>query len=280
MLKSIRTKIKSYRFRIVITFLLIAVVMGGFFIASNYRKIVWSVPLLNPKTITIGVITDIHAGNQDRRTEGLESNNVLLPANFEKNLGSALSKMKNYDFILTLGDNLNTSSKKYTQRLLEMTQDYPMIWTKGNHDTDKMFRLFHQPHNYYYVDKGRWRIIVLDNGNIDHSVDYAKGDYIPRGYMEPEQVEWLKEALKTDKKIVVAMHVPVFDRFNTDSIYPNQQYLVKMFEDSGNVKYVLAGHFHIYNWHKNINGIDYYTVPSISLEGQEGYFMTLTLPNN
>lgn len=249
-------------------------------LALNFRSVLWSVRPLNPKTVKLGIITDIHAGNQDIRREGAEDDNVLFPSHFEKNVRSALRNMEDCDFILTLGDNLNRTSKKYAQKLLDITEGYPMIWTKGNHDEDKMFALFRQPKNYYYVDKGNWRIIVLDNGNIDHAVDYAKGQYIPRGYIEPEQVEWLKEALKTDKKIVVSMHVPVFDRFNQDLVYPGQEYLVRMFEKSGNVKYVFSGHFHVYDWHENINGIDYYILPSLELKDREGYFMKLELPNH
>jgi len=279
-LKNIISKIRLKLPIIGLVSLFLVITFGIYWLVANYRSFSWSVAPLNPKTITIGVITDIHAGSQDERTQGLEENNILYPSKFEENLRPALEKMKDYDVILTLGDNLNATSKKYPQKLLDITKGYPMIWTKGNHDEDKMFKLFHQPKNYYYIDKGKWRIIILDNGNIDHSIDYAKGAYIPRGYMEPEQVEWLKETLKTDKKIIVSMHVPIFDRYDFEKVYPQMEYLKKMFEDSGQVKYVLSGHFHINDWHKSINGIEYYIIPSISLKGGEGYFMTLTLPND
>jgi predicted phosphodiesterase len=257
---------------------IIAIILAALVILSTGEKLLFHY-LEGRKMTTVAVITDIHAGSQDERKEGIEPDNILYPSKFEENLKSALKNMKDCDLIIALGDNLNKPSKKYAEKLREITKKYPMVWVKGNHEDDKIFKYFH-PVNHYYVDKENWRVIVLDNGNIDHSIDYSKSDYIPRGYMEPEQVEWLKEALKTDRKIIIAMHVPVFDRSNFDSIYPEQEYLIKLFENSGNVKYVLAGHFHINEWHKNINGIEYYIVPSFSLKGREGYTMILDLPNN
>jgi 3',5'-cyclic AMP phosphodiesterase CpdA len=248
---------------------IIVVLAAGYFSFGYYN---------NHRTIELGIITDIHAGSQDMRDDSIEPNNILLPSNYKKNLESALPEMKKDDLILTLGDNLNVPSEKYTEELKKITAGYPMVWTKGNHDKPEFFKLLSDK-NYYYVDKNNWRIIVLDNSASDPNVELLNGAYDHKGYIDPDQMDWLKNALKTEKKIVVAMHVPVFDRFNLDSaaIYPEQENLVKLFEESGNVKYVLAGHFHVYNWHKEINGINYYIVPSISLEGGEGYYMQLEL---
>ncbi|HRZ95748.1 MAG TPA: metallophosphoesterase [Candidatus Moranbacteria bacterium] len=257
----------------------ITVGSGWFFSGYNYKTIFHGLSLIGPQTITIGFVADIHAGSQDLRTQGLEDENILYPSRFEENFKPALEKMEDCDLIIALGDSLNKPSKKYAKKIKDLTKKYPMAWVKGNHEDDEIFKEF-QPINHYYIDKGKWRFVILDNGNIDHSIDYAKEAYIPRGYMEPEQVEWLKEVLKTDRKIAVAMHVPIFDRFDFEKVYPELEYLKKMFEDSGNVKYVLAGHFHINEWHKNINGIEYYIIPSLSQKGKEGYSLTLTLPND
>lgn len=232
-----------------------------------------SEPKKPEKPLVIGIISDIHAGSQDiRKNENV--NNTIFPSHFEKNLRMALENMQDCDFILTLGDNLNNSSKKYTDQLKQITSGYPMIWTKGNHEDDKTFKLF-SPTNYYYVDKNNWRIIVLDNGNIDHEREKEKAD--PRGYMEPEQIAWLRNVLETKKNILISMHVPIFSESNPDFIYPDQEDLVEIFENSKNVKYVLAGHHHMNNWHKQINGIDYYIIPALSLEDKEGHYVKLEL---
>lgn len=233
------------------------------------------------KTITIGVITDIHAGSQDTRVEITSTNgipNIIHPSNFETNFKKALEGMKKTNLIIALGDNVNidSSNTKYSKALKELASSYPpIIWVKGNHDSDESFAVLSSK-NYYYKDIGKWRIIVLDNGHL-----YAPGPNNPHnnlwGYMDDQQISWLKEALKTDKKILIAMHVPIFNAADINQVQPEQEWLKKLFEDSGNVKYVLAGHFHVYNWHKEINGINYYVVPSISLEGGEGYFMKLEL---
>jgi 3',5'-cyclic AMP phosphodiesterase CpdA len=232
------------------------------------------------KTLTIGVITDIHAGIQDVRDDSIEPDNILLPSNFRKNLEHMLSEMKKNNLILTLGDNLNVPNDKYAKELKKITAGYPMIWTKGNHDKPDFFKELSNQ-NYYYIDKNNWRIIVLDNSESDPNLGSSDSSYDQKGYIDPDQMKWLENVLKTEKKIVIAMHVPIFDRFNLDSavVYPAQDNLMKLFEKSGNVKFVLAGHFHVYNWHRTINGIDYYIIPSLELKDKEGYYLTLTLPN-
>jgi 3',5'-cyclic AMP phosphodiesterase CpdA len=233
------------------------------------------------KTLTLGVITDIHAGSLDTRDDSIEPNNILHPSNYKKNLERVLPEMKKDDLILTLGDNLNAPSEKYTAELKKATAGYPMVWTKGNHDKPDFFKQL-SGQRYYYVDKKNWRIIVLDNSASDPEVEIPDGAYDQKGYLDPEQMDWLEGALKTEKKIIIAMHVPVFDRFQLDSaaIYPQQENLVKLFEKSGNVKFVLAGHFHVYDFNREINGIRYRILPSLELDGQEGYFTTLKLDSN
>jgi 3',5'-cyclic AMP phosphodiesterase CpdA len=233
------------------------------------------------KTITIGVIADIHAGSQDVRDDSIEPNNILHPSNFETNLKKALNEMKGDDLIIALGDNTNTGSSKYGEMLKKITSPFPFVWVKGNHDTEESFAVL-SPKKYYYTDKGKWRIVVLDNSESDPNAEITNNDaYDQKGYIDPDQMNWLKDALKTEKKIVISMHVPIFDRFNLDSatVYPQQENLVKLFEKSGNVKYVLSGHFHVYNFNREINGIQYYVLPSLELDGQEGYFATIKLNN-
>jgi 3',5'-cyclic AMP phosphodiesterase CpdA len=260
---------KKNRKNSIIAFSAIIVVLAAGYFSFGYYN--------SHRTIELGIITDIHAGNQDTRSEGIEPNNILHPANFEKNVSQALKNMRDCNEIITLGDNMNTPSTKYTEQLKALTKGYPMIWIKGNHDRKDIFEKVLYPKNYYYLEKGNWRIIVLDNSEIDPGVQYSDTDYVPRGYIDSEQMGWLARALKTNKKVLVAMHVPMIDRFHLDSIRDDQKDLENLLESRGNVKYVLAGHFHVDNLHLTKNGIEYYVLPSISLEGGEGYYMKLEL---
>jgi 3',5'-cyclic AMP phosphodiesterase CpdA len=227
------------------------------------------------KEINIGVIADIHAGSQDLREEGMELNNILIPSNFEKNIKNALGKMKGSDLIITLGDNLNSPSEKYLEKLKKSTSEYPLIWTKGNHDKKALFSSL-SPKNYYYLDKSNWRIIILDNTESDPK-NSTRSNIIDHGFIDEAQFEWLKKSLETKRKVLVAMHIPMLERSDLSKIREDQKYLEQILENAGNVKYVLAGHFHVYNWHTQINGIEYYILPSISLKNGEGYFMNLKL---
>lgn len=229
----------------------------------------------NSSKITIGFIADIHAGDQKLRTDGEEENSDIAPINFEKNISSALENLKDADLILSLGDNLNRPSKKNTQKLLEITKDYPLFWIKGNHDEDDDFNEFLSPDNYYFKDIENWRILVIDNSSTfpDPTDKSEKG----RGYINIEQLEWIKKSLKTKKNVLIAMHVPIFDRYDLGKVRPEQQYLEDMFIASGNVKHVFSGHFHVHDRQIEKNGIIYHLVPSISLLSGEGRYHKITL---
>lgn len=253
--------------------LIVIVVTGGFLWERKQHRI-----------LVLGVISDIHAGDQKARDDGVEPENVLLPANYEKNLRNALENLRDADIVIALGDNLNKSGKKHAQKLSEIAKEFKreIIWTRGNHDDQKQFAEFLSPDNYYFRDYGKWRIIVLDN--TEKFPDYVKGDELDnvvnehgRGFIDAAQLEWLEKLLKTEKNVIIAMHIPLFYRNNLGETRFNQKELKEFFNRHENIKYVLAGHFHIADWNAKIDGIEYFIVPSLSLENREGYFLKLNL---
>lgn len=72
----------------------------------------------NKKPLVVGFVTDIHAGDQDKRSIASEPGNIVFPKNFEKNLKDALENMKDADIIIALGDNLNRPSRKNAKKLV------------------------------------------------------------------------------------------------------------------------------------------------------------------
>ncbi|MDD3498431.1 MAG: metallophosphoesterase [Candidatus Moranbacteria bacterium] len=231
-----------------------------------------------PKEITLGLITDIHAGDQKYREDGDDPANNLFPSNYEKNMLLALENLKDADIIMTLGDNMNRGGRKHARKLKEIAENYPMVWTKGNHDKKNEFMEILSPQTYYYVDKGAWRIIILDNSEkypdaVDDMEEHG------RGYIDKDQMDWLEKSLKTRKKVAVAMHIPMLRRNNLEELRPDYKELEKILAKSGNVKYVFSGHFHVVDWNKKINGVKYYIIPSLSLENHEGQFKKIILNN-
>lgn len=242
----------------------VAVVVGsiGFF---NYYN----------SPLRIGFVADIHAGDQSMRGDGEEADNILIPENFEKNIKKALDGMGEVDLVVALGDSLNRPSRKNTKKLLEVTKDCEMIWVKGNHDKLLHFNELLSEKRYYNIDKKGWRIIVLDNSETYANIEGI--DEHGRGFIDQEQLTWLEKKLKTNKKVIIAMHLPMLKRGNPDVIREDYKYLEELFVKSGNVKHVFSGHFHVYNSNIERNGIIHHLVPSVSLKDKEGYYYKIEL---
>lgn len=218
--------------------------------------------------LKIGFITDIHAGDQKYREE--DKGNVVLPANFEENVKKALGGIGKADLIVVLGDNVNRPSRKNMRKLLEITAGHPMIWVKGNHDKLLHFNEILSKDRYYSVDKKDWRIIVLDNSATYPEISGI--DDHGRGFIDEGQLNWLREKLKTNKKIIIAMHIPMFVPGNPGVIRKDYEYLEEMLVQSGNVKHIFSGHWHVYDEEIEKNGIIHHLVPSVSLESNQGFY--------
>lgn len=226
--------------------------------------------------LEIGFVTDIHAGDQTERDDGTDPKNIIFPDHFEKNFRNALLGMRRVDLIFTLGDNLNRPSRKNAKKLKEISRSYPIYWTKGNHDKLSHFQEILSEERYYYLDKKDWRIIVLDNSDV--APNYHKNhEEHGRGYIDEVQLDWLKEALKTDRKIIVTMHVPMISRSKLGEVRGDQKYLEDLFLKNGNVKHIFSGHFHVYDEHIEKSGITHHLIPSLSLKGKEGYYYKVRL---
>jgi predicted phosphodiesterase len=229
------------------------------------------------ETLKIGAISDIHASQQKMRTDPSEPRNIVLPANFEKNLEAALQGTRDCDFTLILGDNSYNNTEKYIAKLRELTMDYPILWVKGNHDQAEIFKILSE-NNYYYIDKNNWRIIVLDNSTfVPEELKNTEEAFSDRGWIGPEQLAWLKDSLQTEKQVLISMHVPIFQETDIDSLRPEQAELEKIFREAGNVKHVVFGHFHIYDQTLKKDGIQYHFISSVSLENYEGHYAIIDL---
>jgi hypothetical protein len=230
--------------------------------------------------LKVGFVTDIHAGNKKSKEKG---SGLIYPMHFRQNMISALDDMKYDDYVISLGDNLDVERgcQKYIAELKGMTKDFNFLWTKGNHDKDACFpSLSPNGYYYYYLDVNDWRLIILDNtGWYTKDQKLAADSPNSIGVIESAEMDWIRNALKTDRKVLIGIHVPLWDDNGNGnfSVRPDYVDFKKMLEDSGNVKYVLSGHYHNDDWEHEENGITYYILPSIEQDGFEGYHMTLTL---
>ncbi|MBQ6849146.1 MAG: metallophosphoesterase [Clostridia bacterium] len=117
----------------------------------------------------------------------------------------ARSIEENADFIVGLGDYVHEPAVNgaLAERMLASTKD--LILCLGNHDTEhapmeEVLPLYGMPHNYYFVDRGGYRFILLDANytiNDGEYVHYNPGveNRTKRGVIPPDQLAWLEQTI-------------------------------------------------------------------------------------
>jgi len=157
-----------------------------------------------------------------------------------------INKDSDIIFAINTGDLTNTGSEKEYDNYWKMTRSakVKIYDTLGNHDVgvkDRGIAIFKEKYgsNYYYFDHENVRFILLDN-----TVNIGE-----KGFGK-KQAKWLKNLLKTNKKVFVFMHKPLFDPTGT---FPNYVMIPRSANNelSGilkapKVKAVFAGHIHGY----------------------------------
>lgn len=215
------------------------------------------------KPVKFAIASDFHAQDIPDGSDRLTS--FIKAAQEEK-----------VDFIIELGDFC---------RLDSASQPYLSIWNSfagdkyhvlGNHDMDKYTKEEYtkgmgMAGRYYSFDKDDFHFIVMDGNNLYDGNEYhhyANANYYVdskmRAFVDPEQMEWLKQDLSsTDKKCVLFSHQSIELFMNNGSLV--RQILEDENHRAGFKKVVLAfsGHNHS-NYTKEINGITYMQINSAS----------------
>ncbi|KKP68498.1 MAG: hypothetical protein UR66_C0005G0045 [Candidatus Moranbacteria bacterium GW2011_GWE1_35_17] len=215
---------------------------------------------------TVNITSDMHAGSKNKRDKGDRDgvNNVTYPKKWKKNFRNFIKDPA--DLYLILGDNINGSKKDYKlyrdMRLVVNKKKRAALFVKGNHDTDKKYNYL-AAKKYYITDKDNWRIIVLDTNETNK--------------ITQTQLDWFKEMLNTDKKVLVAMHEPPFVVNSTEPIGEFGPFL-EIVKEHENIKYVLSGHSHL-SENKTVSGYtpEFITVQPLTLRGSIGKFLKLEL---
>lgn len=213
--------------------------------------------------VKFAIASDFHAQDMP---DGKERVQAFLDA----------AKEENVDFIIELGDFCRLDSA--SQPILNLWNSYTgeKYHVLGNHDLDnytkdEYVKGMGMKGSYYSFDKGDFHFIVLDGNNIydgEKFYPYAKANYYidskKRAFVNPEQIEWLKNDLSaTDKKCVLFSHQSIEKTMgNREDV---RQILEDANEKAGFKKVVLAfsGHDHS-NYTEEINGITYMQINSAS----------------
>lgn len=215
------------------------------------------------KNVRFAIVSDFHAQDVP---DGEQRVAAFIDAAMEDHV----------DFIIQLGDFCRLDSAG--QAIRAIWEQFPgdKYHVIGNHDMDSydvetFTKGFGMPGRYYSFDKGNYHFIVLDGNNLydgEKYTHYAKANYYVdsryRAFIDPEQMEWLKNDLtSTDKRCILFSHQSL------DRAVGNKEAVRQLLEEENRragfrkVAVAFSGHDHS-NYAKEINGITYIQINSAS----------------
>ena len=216
--------------------------------------------------ITFGMVADIH---QD----------IMLDAEARLEVFIEATNERKTDFNIQLGD--FCEPKQTNLPFLNIWNQYkgPKYHVLGNHDMDSSTKegtldFWSMEKKYYSFDANGFHFVVLDANYLylEHKfVDYSKANFYiddsHRTWINPEQIEWLKEDLvATNSPTIVFSHQGLAtDAWGVKNRTVVQKVLEEANKNAGFNKVIACfnGHNHI-DTHRTINGIHYIDVNSMS----------------
>ena len=196
--------------------------------------------------------------------KGVAKDAERLLGSSEKLLKDAVNQMneiKDLDFVLSTGDNVDVPDEKLIDKYIEITMSlkYPFYLLLGNHDVSVngglgkkgYIKKFNKLENatsftndmtyFSFSPNDKFTFICLD-GTTDEVVT-------AHGQIDDKQFEWLKEELDAnkDKFVIIALHFPVIQPYKSDSHFilePDRTKLLELIDSYKNVVGVFSGHYH------------------------------------
>jgi predicted phosphodiesterase len=186
---------------------------------------------VSDETLLVGWTTDVHCGKEKKLK--IEDKNVVYPARACENFPEALKRMKDQgaEIVVDTGDISNSGDQESIDRMEKAAEEIgvKLLVSWGNHDGGR--------YENYFVDRKGWRLVIIGDLN---------------GTMTDEQAIWLENALQTEKKKLVAIHVPIY-LYKTWEI---QNTRLEEILSKNKVNLVLSGHWH-HAWERDLNGVRY-----------------------
>ena len=196
------------------------------------------------------------------------------------------------DLVLCLGDLVDDcgSREKNVEKLGELTSliasfGLPFYSLMGNHDYQNFTREefdtltggAYPPFSRRY---GKAVLIFLDANYKKDGTVYEPGkvDWVDTK-LPGDQVNLLRQALddSAGQSVYVFTHQNPDDTVEEHHVIANAGELRRMFEEAGNVKAVLSGHYHP-GHDSEIGGIRYHTLPAMC-EGEENRYKIFEIEN-
>ncbi|MGD1840618.1 MAG: metallophosphoesterase family protein [Thermonemataceae bacterium] len=211
---------------------------------------------------SIAHITDLHLDEAFPKKYGVDP---------QKNWRQVLRELssKAIDEVV-LGGDLGTLEA--LPALFEDLVAYPVTISLGNHDVANKKEIAHLMHYdytektfYAAQDRVAFKVILLDTST---------------GYLPTEQLGWLKEALVTEKPVLIFMHYPVLsvdtyvDRKHS---LKNRKEVLSILKESKQDIHLFSGHYHCEAVQQEENVIQYVT-PAVAHQFEQ-HTTTLQVTN-
>ena len=201
-----------------------------------------------------------------------------------------INEKNDIDFVMITGDLIDKSFEKELTAVLPYLEklNAPWYFGFGNHDrcvggylTTAVYMDmlksanpnydFKKPY-YSFIPKKHFKVIVLD--------DIITDEITSNGFMDEEQMKWLKKELDSSKNdiVLIFVHIPVIEPFASPSHkLRNASALKALIESYKNPIGVFQGHYHAA---KIIQHDNVLYVNSPALVSYPNAFRTITVTNN
>lgn len=242
---------------------------------------IWEQKIIPTEELRVGIITDtqVHSSRVSKYQKGAEAERYLKPR-YGDAVDAFVTEMETFqpDVIVVPGDIVegtndddfvSVAGLQIIQEKLEVL-GVPIIWAVGNHELRSLTKAqYMEALGIDYLngtfDYGDHRIIVLDGNFYPDDVDVVPGgDRYIRGHVAQSGLDYLENALKTDKQTIVFIHQPPFvgeditDRAS-EGLLDNGD-IIQGLLAKYNTSTAMGGHIE-YKRHIQKDNVDYYALP-------------------
>ena len=198
--------------------------------------------------------------------KGIAKDAERLLGSSEKLLKDAvnqINEIKDLDFVLSTGDNVDVPEEKLLDKYIEITMSskYPFYVLLGNHDVSVngglgkkgYIKKFNKLENatsftnemtyYSFSPNEKFKIICID-GTTEEVIT-------AHGQIDDDQLDWLKNELEDSKEkgqfVIIALHFPLLEPYKSNSHFflePDRSKFLDLVNSYKNVIGVFTGHYH------------------------------------
>ena len=210
--------------------------------------------VVNESSLRFAQVSDVHF-----MSNGYNST-IKMIGESPRLLDDAVNQLNSYnhlDFVMFSGDQIDKSFEKELRAFLSHVAklQHPWYLLFGNHDrciggyltTSVYLDLVKQVNSNFNVDKSYYSFVPKKNYKVIVLDNIVMNEITSNGYIDEEQLKWLKKELDSSKNdvVLIFMHVPVVEPFaSPNHRMRNGIVLKQLLESYKNPIAVFQGHYH------------------------------------